>query len=121
LGDIKIMKSRITAALLAFFLGGLGFHKFYLGQTVAGVFYLLFSWTLIPGIIAFFETIGLLVMSDRAFDAQFNYKFMGYSGSAGELSKDKAATLGELKKLYDQGIITAEEYEGKRRKILDSI
>nr|WP_227873447.1 SHOCT domain-containing protein [Aphanothece sacrum] len=36
-------------------------------------------------------------------------------------SKDKAATLLELKKLYDQGIITAEEFEEKRRKILDSI
>jgi hypothetical protein len=31
------------------------------------------------------------------------------------------ATLEELKKLYDAEIITAEEYEEKRRKILDSL
>ncbi|MEL7511181.1 MAG: SHOCT domain-containing protein [Cyanobacteria bacterium J06554_3] len=38
-----------------------------------------------------------------------------------ESSREKAATLGEMKKLYDSGVITAEEYEEKRRKILDSI
>ncbi|MFB8792590.1 MAG: SHOCT domain-containing protein [Potamolinea sp.] len=38
-----------------------------------------------------------------------------------ESTKDKAAALAELKKLYDAEIITAEEYEDKRRKLLDSI
>lgn len=36
-------KNKTTAGLLALFLGGLGVHKFYLGQTLAGVLYLLFS------------------------------------------------------------------------------
>jgi hypothetical protein len=36
-------------------------------------------------------------------------------------SKDATATLYELKKLYEDGIITAEEYETKRRKMLDDI
>jgi TM2 domain-containing membrane protein YozV len=112
------MKSKIVAALLAFFLGGLGIHKFYLGEGVAGVIYLLFCWTFIPGIIAFFEFIGLLLTSDQVFDAKYNG---GASLSAGytnniisnsqESSRDKAATLGELKKLYDNGVITAEEFE----------
>ena len=66
------MKSRIVAALLAFFLGGLGIHKFYLGQTGWGVVYLLFCWTLIPGIAAFIEFIMLLVMSDDTFNAKYN-------------------------------------------------
>ena len=30
-------KSKIVAALLAFFLGGLGIHKFYLGKNTAGI------------------------------------------------------------------------------------
>lgn len=34
-------KSKITAALLAFFLGGLGIHRFYLGYTWQGVVQLL--------------------------------------------------------------------------------
>jgi TM2 domain-containing membrane protein YozV len=66
------MKNRIVAALLAFFLGGFGLHKFYLGQIGWGVLYLIFSWTFIPSIVAFFETIGLLATSDEKFDRQFN-------------------------------------------------
>jgi TM2 domain-containing membrane protein YozV len=32
------MKDKKTAAILALFLGGLGIHRFYLGQTVKGIF-----------------------------------------------------------------------------------
>ncbi len=52
-------KSPSTAVLLALFLGGLGAHKFYLGQTGLGIFYLLFCWTYIPSIIALFEAFTL--------------------------------------------------------------
>lgn len=34
---------RIIAAVLAFFLGGLGVHKFYLGMNKVGIIYLLIS------------------------------------------------------------------------------
>jgi TM2 domain-containing membrane protein YozV len=68
----KHEKSKIVAALLAFFLGGLGIHKFYLGQNGWGIIYLLFFWTFIPAIIAFFEAILLLVMSEDRFDDKFN-------------------------------------------------
>ena len=34
-----IMKSKNVAAALAFFLGGLGAHKFYLGKTGIGIVY----------------------------------------------------------------------------------
>lgn len=66
------MKNRLVAALLALFLGGLGIHKFYLGQTFKGFLYLIFFWTVIPAIIAFFEAIILLVMSDADFDKRYN-------------------------------------------------
>lgn len=64
-------KSRTTAALLAFLLGGLGAHKFYLGQAGLGVLYLLFCWTFIPAIVAFIEFIMYLTMTDRAFTAKY--------------------------------------------------
>lgn len=67
----KGSKSRATAAILAFLLGGLGAHKFYLGQIAAGILYLLFFWTLIPGIIAFIEFIILLTMSDETFHEKY--------------------------------------------------
>lgn len=64
-------KSRIAAALFAFFLGGFGGHKFYLGQVGMGIVYLLFFWTFIPAIIAFIEFILFLTMSDDAFNKKY--------------------------------------------------
>jgi len=66
------MKNRTTASLLAFVFGGFGIHKFYLGQTVQGIFYLLFFWTFIPAFIAFIEFIIYITMSDQEFDRRFN-------------------------------------------------
>ena len=124
------MKERTVAILLCFFLGGFGIHKFYLGNNAQGVVYLIFSWTLIPGIIAFFEFFGLCFMSDREFNARFNNytlptlldRSSGYPIVPPAKSKQEAtATLYDLKKLYEDGIITAEEYEVKRKKMLDDI
>lgn len=51
--------------MLAFFFGGIGVHKFYAGKIGTGVLYLLFSWTLIPALIAFIEFIvGLCKKAD---------------------------------------------------------
>lgn len=115
------MKNKIVAALLALFFGWIGIHKFYLGENFAGLIYLIFSWTFIPGIIAFFECIGLLLMSDQVFNAKYNGGISGYQEGLHESSTSKAATLMQLKKLYEEGVITAEEYEQKRRKFLDSL
>ena len=51
----NVKKNNTTAVLLALFLGGLGIHKFYLGETGMGILYLLFCWSGIPSIVAFFE------------------------------------------------------------------
>lgn len=64
-------KNKVVAALLAFFLGGLGIHKFYLGQSIQGILYLLFCWTFIPAIIAFLEGICYLTYSDEKFAKQY--------------------------------------------------
>lgn len=69
-------KSKIAAALLAFFLGAFGIHKFYLGCNSAGVimlvlflvgFVLLGLPSLIIGVIAFIEFIIYIVKSDEDF------------------------------------------------------
>jgi TM2 domain-containing membrane protein YozV len=60
-------RSQSVATMFAAFLGGIGIHRFYLGKTVSGVFYLLFCWTWIPSLISFFE---MLVM---AFTSQENW------------------------------------------------
>jgi TM2 domain-containing membrane protein YozV len=60
-------KNKLTAALLALFIGGFGVHKFYLGQNGVGVVYLLFCWTFIPALLALIDFIVLLGMSDKEF------------------------------------------------------
>lgn len=52
-------KNPTTAVVLALFLGGIGAHRFYLGETGAGIIYLLFCWTFIPELIALFEAFTL--------------------------------------------------------------
>lgn len=65
-------KSRTTAALLAFFLGGFGGQHFYLGRTLLGVLCILFFWTWIPTLIGVVESIMFLCMSDMDFNRQYN-------------------------------------------------
>lgn len=60
-------KSKLAAVLFAFFLGGFGFHKFYLGRVGMGVVYLLLCWTFIPSVLGVIEGIMLLIMSDEDF------------------------------------------------------
>ena len=65
--NIANTKNKIVAALLAFFLGGFGIHKFYLGKPFQGLLYILLCWTFIPSVISFIEGIFYLLMSDRKF------------------------------------------------------
>ncbi|UBF25741.1 NINE protein [Kovacikia minuta CCNUW1] len=114
------MKSRTTAGLLALFLGGLGVHKFYLGEGGKGVLYLVFFWTYVPAIIALVEAIILFSMSDTDFNAKYNNGAglpVGKVGSA----KDTTSALIDLKKLYEAGVITAEEFEEKRKNLLKTL
>ncbi len=64
-------RSRVTAAVLALFLGGIGAHKFYLGKVGQGVLSLFFFWTLIPELIGFIEFFIYLAMSEEEFTARY--------------------------------------------------
>lgn len=73
-------KNRVTAALLAFFLGMLGIHKFYMGKTTAGIIMLIcgtLGWILIAipplviAVIAFIEFIIYLTLSDEDFQRKY--------------------------------------------------
>lgn len=73
-------KNRFVAALLAFFLGTFGIHKFYLGRIKAGLIMLcvaVFGWiflglpTLIIGVIALIECVIYLATPDEAFQHKY--------------------------------------------------
>lgn len=60
-------KSKVTTILLTLFLGGLGIHKFYLGQKVKGILYLIFCWTYIPTILALIDVVKFLIWDNEKF------------------------------------------------------
>ncbi|HPR29249.1 MAG: TM2 domain-containing protein [Chitinophagales bacterium] len=65
-------KDRWTAIALAFLLGGLGVHRFYLGQTGYGLLYLLFCWTFVPTAISVIDAIIWAVQDDNTFNRKYN-------------------------------------------------
>jgi TM2 domain-containing membrane protein YozV len=79
-GTVAGEKNKVVAALLAFFLGAFGAHKFYLGKNTAGIimllscligWILLFIPPLIMSVIAFIEFIIYLVSSDEDFERNY--------------------------------------------------
>lgn len=65
-------KDKLAAALLAIFLGGLGIHKFYLGEKWWGLFYLILCWTGISSIVGLIEDIYYLLLSEENFNRKYN-------------------------------------------------
>ena len=64
----KNQYNRITAAILAIFLGGLGAHKFYLNKTVLGILYIILIPTGLSMAIGVIEGIRYFCLSNEHFD-----------------------------------------------------
>ncbi len=58
---------RVKTALLALFVGTLGFHKFYLNKSKLGLLYILLCWTLMPTIVSIIEGVIYCFQSDETF------------------------------------------------------
>jgi len=61
----KSRKNRTTALLITLFFGGLGGHRYYMGQVGMGILYTVFCWTFIPAIVAFIELFLIMGRVDR--------------------------------------------------------
>ena len=72
------MKSKSTAILLVLFLGGLGAHKFYLGNNLVGLFYVLFSWTGIPLFLSLIDLIILIFTDKNKFNNKYNEEYKAW-------------------------------------------
>lgn len=129
------MKSKVVAAILAFFLGGFGVHKFYLNQSGMGLMYLLFCWTGIPMVIAFFEGIIYLVTDDQEFQRKYGEQrqlphtggsqsaqnvTVNLSGQGGGNSGNVSEELHRLNELRTAGVLTDDEFQVQKQKLLSS-
>lgn len=91
-------KSKITAGVLALFLGGIGIHRFYLGQWW-GLFYLLFWGTGIPSIISLIESIVFFCTNET--------KWQGKYGNVKSGSSAVMAVVGVFVFVFVVGILAA--------------
>jgi TM2 domain-containing membrane protein YozV len=118
-------KSRSIAAILAFS-GTLtisGLHKFYLGQPLWGILYVLLSWTPIPKVASAIEGVWYLTQDEEAFDRNFNLgqSVVKVSPQVSNQLESVANALRELDALRQDGLISEYEFEQKRRQMLDQI
>ncbi|HIK45901.1 MAG TPA: hypothetical protein IGR64_13620 [Leptolyngbyaceae cyanobacterium M65_K2018_010] len=99
-----------------------GLHKFYLGQPVWGVVYLLLGWTQIPRIACALEGVWLMTRPPEAFAISDPG---GGTGQGTPIDVGQVSALGvalrELDTLRQDGLISEHEFEQKRRQLLDQV
>ncbi|MGC1309880.1 MAG: SHOCT domain-containing protein [Phormidesmis sp.] len=111
-------------------------HKFYLGQYLWGIVYLVLAPTLLPQVACCLEGIWYLTQSDDSFSVRFpkagtllsSENVSGTSlgspdglSEAAHITSEVAIALRDLDKLRQDGLITEYEFEQKRRKLLEQI
>ncbi|HJN96902.1 MAG TPA: TM2 domain-containing protein [Gammaproteobacteria bacterium] len=89
-------RDRRVAALLAYFLGGLGIHRFYLGLP-HGLNYLSFIWTFVPIVKAIKEGRAIARFDQVRWDEKYNKGRASHQG--------KSAGVGEIVVIVALGIV----------------
>lgn len=124
-------KSLVVAYLLWWFLGWAGVHRFYLGRAGSGLAQLILFAI---GVVTALFFVGYILLSIWAvwwlLDAFFVYQITrdenakrGINVSSISISKtatpgDDIEQLERLHALYEKGVITREQYEAKKEKLI---
>lgn len=124
-------KSLVVAYLLWWFLGALGGHRFYLGRIKSAVTQLLlFSVGAMTAFVIFGWILLFIWFVWWALDVYFTYKIvievnekLGVVDAGFSLvkEKEKSSDLDQLEKLhvlYEKGVMTKEQYESQKAKLL---
>lgn len=113
------MKSKTTALILSILVGGLGIDRFYLGYTGMGILKLLTAGCF--GVLTIIDIINIATGRLKPADGS------GYDDeivSKAEPPKSVIDPYGELEKivkLYNEGVLTDEEYQKLKRDCLNRI
>ncbi|MEM8502614.1 MAG: SHOCT domain-containing protein [Cyanobacteria bacterium P01_D01_bin.1] len=111
-------------------------HKFYLGQYLWGVVYLVLMPTGIPAVACCVEGVWYLSQSDQSFSDRFPKAGALLADSetkdgatidassdttSAQTAQQVAVAIRELDQLRQDGLVTEYEFEQKRRKLLEAI
>jgi TM2 domain-containing membrane protein YozV len=125
-------RNRKVAAALAFAGAaapiGAGLHKFYVGQPLWGILYLLLSMTPIPRVASAIEGLWYLAQDADEFDLKFNDAIASsvkMPSSKVTVDPEQISAVAEAVRQLDQlradGLLSEYEFEQKRRQLLDRI
>jgi TM2 domain-containing membrane protein YozV len=112
----KERRVAVVLALLGTVTPLAGLQKFYLGQPLWGIIYLLLWSTPIPRIACAIDAVWYLIQDLEQFEWQFNGYF---KGSPTAQVSSIASALRELDRLRDDGLMSEYEFEQKRRQLID--
>ncbi|WP_419698655.1 NINE protein [Mucilaginibacter sp. NFX135] len=121
------MKSKSTAYILWFFLGLIGVHKFYLNKTGMGILYFFTCGIFFIGWFIDLFTLGSQVDTYNALFGRFGNT--NHNNNVNNIvvnvphavQKEQSSLSDQLHKLYDlkeKGILTEEEYNIQKSKVL---
>ncbi len=107
---------------------GAGLHKFYVGQPLWGILYLLLSMTPIPRVASAIEGIWYLSQNSDEFDLKVNDGLVStvrVVSKAEVVDPDQISAVADAVRQLDQlraeGLLSEYEFEQKRRQLLDRI
>ncbi|MGL5806476.1 MAG: TM2 domain-containing protein [Xenococcaceae cyanobacterium] len=118
-------KSRRVAVILSL-LGSVtplaGIHKFYVGQPLWGVIYLLLWSTPMPRIACAIEAVWYLIQDSGQFQDRVNgIAGVNSNGIDPKQVRDLAEALRQIDRLREDGLMSEYEFEEKRRQLIDRI
>lgn len=114
--DEKSEHGWLPVFLLCFFLGGLGAHRFYVGKKLSGFLFLITGGFVIIGWLI--DTI--LILFSSFTDSEGNVITPGNKSGQVVVNNKTSTTdqLREFSKLRDEGVLTEEEFQAKKRELL---
>lgn len=123
-------KNKNIAAVLAIGTGGIGGHKFYLGNLKAGIIYFALSWTMVPFLLGLYSGVKFLMMDGQEFDDYMEGGSVGSAaGGSGDAVMQASGRNGQIT-LYEnkirisrKGIVSTvtNPFKGDKEILLDDI
>lgn len=112
----KMMKNKTTAILLSVLLGGLGIDRFYLGYIGMGILKLFTAGGF--GILYIYDIITICTGSLKPADG---FCYEESEKTVSPITTEPVAALEKLAKLHEQGVLSDDEFNQKKKELLSKI